>query len=719
MALEFRHFRAGAFRDVFKGGIADVLEYGLLKDPKVAEMLRLDRQDKDVLLDLATNVVLARPKGSESPWFEVHVRSLCHSSFVTADYLNISERFNMKQCVLILGDCGHSPSPWAEFIKIAIYLYQHEFNVLWFEVPQFASDPIRYYNYGPGLVKGLLHFLGIDQVSVLGHGLGAGIFLTTLPNYPSIFSKTHFLFNPNLPGANNVDSMALDSVVHKQTLQIWVSYHDFLPQLDRNKDTGYGRTFTQVLKIQTRCLGDQRKGKRILHFDEILLSEDFKDTQLRKWKIGLNPVFVPSEEFLRAVSKFFELPPEARQIDMVEGLIGSKQNSDAGKRGSVKRMTALAAKSGGELPALAQLKEQMESGMSLEDAQNSGSKVAEKQKDKWKKAAKMLTAFSTSKTVESTLSASQSAPSLPMLGAGMASSSSAGALGIPGAPSSSGGDGSQYGSSTRSGSKRKKDKKDKAKRMLLQRIASTEEHDGDRSSVSGSQAGAGSLAGTQSMMGVDNGMAEQRLSSLPTDFMQTLTEEEQEDPRQVEAARLDAKLLDSVREASRDDWQARLQLEEKKAAARSLADEKARVEGPRRVLAAAKAKSEKDEQHARLMRDEDGQIRAVMQASLQQEDSGGAQASGSRRPSISQASGSAPEDSGVGAQASTSLSQASIPEFAEASIPPESPNESSGGAQSSGQPAPTSGLPKEPFTPDSGIEGYMSPQTPLPPVPEN
>merc|ERR1740138_1836461 len=96
--------------------------------------------------------------------------------------------------------------------------------------------------------------------------------------------------------------------------------------------------------------------------------------------------------------------------------------------------------------------------------------------------------------------------------------------------------------------------------------------------------------------------------------MDELTAEEQENPREVEAARFDAKLLDSVKQISRDDFHSRLDMEEKKAAARSLADEKARLEGPRRVLAAAKARSQKDEHYASLMRDEEGQLRAVLQA---------------------------------------------------------------------------------------------------------
>jgi len=265
-----------------------------------------------------------------------------------------------------------------------------------------------------------------------------------------------------------------------------------------------------------------------------------------------------------------------------------------------------------------------------------------------------------------------------------------------GAPSSSGHGGSDRGSVSTRRSGKKKDKKDKHKKALLERIQAAAS-DG-RSSVAESSVGEGSVAGSRlrGSMSMANSMAltEHRGSTLgPTDFLNTLTEEEQEDPRLVEAARLDAKLLDAVREESREHFQQTINLQEKKAAARSLADEKARIEGPKRILAAAKAKSEKDEQHARLMRDEEGQIRAVMQASVKEQELSSIQEAGTPKD-LGSTFGSMPEDLGAAWQTPSDTKGAQ----GSGLLPPSTPDSGAGSGLRKIPPQP-----KSPSTPGSRL----------------
>merc|ERR1711920_125974 len=104
--------------------------FGLLK--KYGDKLRWHTADKAVLLDMQIDEV--NVKGGSSN-FSMQLRTLCHSRGVTADYLKLNERFNMKQCVLVLGDLGVSPAPWAQLVQPAVHLFQHEFNLIWLEIP--------------------------------------------------------------------------------------------------------------------------------------------------------------------------------------------------------------------------------------------------------------------------------------------------------------------------------------------------------------------------------------------------------------------------------------------------------------------------------------------------------------------------------------------------------------------------------------------------------
>merc|ERR1740129_2272971 len=99
---------------------------------RYGDELRWGTDDKSVLLNMAIDDLRAQ-QGETS--LDVQVRSLCHSRGVTADYLKFTERFNMKPCILVLGNLGKSPIPWAELIQPAVYLHMHEHNIIWMEVP--------------------------------------------------------------------------------------------------------------------------------------------------------------------------------------------------------------------------------------------------------------------------------------------------------------------------------------------------------------------------------------------------------------------------------------------------------------------------------------------------------------------------------------------------------------------------------------------------------
>eukprot|EP00971_Amphidinium_carterae_P101294 2004664-Amphidinium_carterae.1 len=98
-SLKITRVSSSIVRKEIATGILPELEYGLLK--KFGDQLRFSTADKGIILDMAVDTLNAE-QGSVQ--LTVQVRSFCHSRDVTSDYLKHAERFNMKPCILVLGD---------------------------------------------------------------------------------------------------------------------------------------------------------------------------------------------------------------------------------------------------------------------------------------------------------------------------------------------------------------------------------------------------------------------------------------------------------------------------------------------------------------------------------------------------------------------------------------------------------------------------------------
>jgi len=332
MSMKFTQKDVTTMRDVCASGQVEEVEFGLLK--KSSKTLKWKTEEKNTLLDMRidTLTVEAGPKT-----IEVRVRSLCHSRAVTVDYLAYNERFTMKKCVLVMGDYGNVPAPWAQMIQPAMHLYLNDFNVLFVEIPVFATDGLRWIQYGPPILAGALKFMNIDKLSVLATGTGGGVFLMTLTQCPELFGKTHFIYNVSIPKMKGVpfDLPEIEEMLRSQALQIWFAFNEEDGIYDRHdSNTMEGKAYDALTKMQTRLLGERQRGRRSLPYDEVLTTDALnlpKSTRVKRIKMGLNNIFAFSEELNSCLKMFFKDPPQALQADLEStgGLVGEKVGDTA------------------------------------------------------------------------------------------------------------------------------------------------------------------------------------------------------------------------------------------------------------------------------------------------------------------------------------------------------------------------------------------------------
>eukprot|EP00929_Paragymnodinium_shiwhaense_P101771 TRINITY_DN6493_c0_g1_i1.p1 TRINITY_DN6493_c0_g1~~TRINITY_DN6493_c0_g1_i1.p1 ORF type:complete len:620 (+),score=175.75 TRINITY_DN6493_c0_g1_i1:71-1930(+) len=320
--MKYKLHSTTTVRDTCNSGLLQELEYGLLKQSR--KSLGWNARDKSILLDMRIDHLQA---DAGSKQISVIVRSMCHSQAVTVDYLSFAERFNMKQCILILGDLGNMPNSWAQLIAPATALFQRGFNVLWVDVPQFASDGIRWCHMGPSIIAGAMRMMQVDRVSVVASGAGGSVFLNTLTQHPTLFGRTHFCYNLSLPQMKSLpyDLPGLENVLRKGNHQLWFGFHNEEDFYDRFAEGMPSLCYDAVTKAQTRLEGERRRGRRNLAFDEVLITEDVNlldSGRVSHVKFGMDNLYCFSEEMLGAVQSFLEQSPNATQEEIGTGLAG-------------------------------------------------------------------------------------------------------------------------------------------------------------------------------------------------------------------------------------------------------------------------------------------------------------------------------------------------------------------------------------------------------------
>eukprot|EP00927_Polykrikos_kofoidii_P079297 TRINITY_DN76088_c0_g1_i1.p1 TRINITY_DN76088_c0_g1~~TRINITY_DN76088_c0_g1_i1.p1 ORF type:complete len:526 (+),score=68.27 TRINITY_DN76088_c0_g1_i1:112-1689(+) len=322
--MKFTTLRSSSMRELCAKDALDELEFGLMK--KSGKKLHWGVNEKNALLDMRIDV-FNMDNGATNT--EVIFRSLCHSRAVTVDYLSFEERFNTKPCVLVIGDVGNVPAPWAQLIQPAVHLFLSGMNVLWVDVPAFISDGLRWIERGSSIIAGLLKRLSIEKVSVLACGSGGGVFLMALSRIPHLFGRTHFIYNIDLPKMQTIpfDLMEIEEQLRTRNLQLWFGFCDEEGVYDRWTDGMPLLVFDALSKVQARLEGERLRGRRFLRYDEVLITDKLnkpKFQHVSRIKLGLDKVFAFSNELLGSLHKFLELPPSATQADMGDGLAGEQ-----------------------------------------------------------------------------------------------------------------------------------------------------------------------------------------------------------------------------------------------------------------------------------------------------------------------------------------------------------------------------------------------------------
>lgn len=335
--LTIERISTKSMREMIAEGVLEELEFGLLKGgsglrSSVDKALGWGIEEKAVILNMEMDTLKARQGEFD---VDIHVRSLCFSRGVTADYLKIYERFNMKHCVLALGDMGRGTTTWSELVQPAVFLHRTEFNILWVEIEKFKSNPLMWTKFGAELIRAILRFFCVKHVSVVARGVGGAVFLEALAKAPDLFGRTHFVYNLDMPPGKSVQLPVFDleEVLRKNEMQLWFAFRDD-DKYDRHEpNTGPNKAYDAIQKMQQRLLGErQRGGGRAINYDEVLITENLNQSarspNVNQVKIGPNPILVFSSQLLESLSRYLEIAPGARQDSMEGGLVGDFRVSD-------------------------------------------------------------------------------------------------------------------------------------------------------------------------------------------------------------------------------------------------------------------------------------------------------------------------------------------------------------------------------------------------------
>lgn len=321
MTLQFRRLHSTTVQEVITEGLLPELEYGLLK--KDGDRLRWGTEEKALFCNMGVDVLECQQDHLK---LKVIVRSFCYSRDVTTDYLSLDERFNMKRCVLIIGNNGCQPAPWAGLIQPAVYLHAHEFNVLCIEIPEYATNIQRWIKYGPSIMRGALRFLKVEQVHVLACGNGGAVFLEALGQTRKGMARTHFIYNIDCPPATRKAQFPIFDIeqnLREYEMQLWFGYHDEEDVWSRYVEGTPRKAFEAISGMQARLEGERKRGKRVQEYDEVIISETLNKhiTNAERMVFGKNILFVFSDELLASIARVFEHAPYGKNEDLKEGLI--------------------------------------------------------------------------------------------------------------------------------------------------------------------------------------------------------------------------------------------------------------------------------------------------------------------------------------------------------------------------------------------------------------
>lgn len=295
---QFRHLGQTTVRQQIARGFLPQLEIELLKEHY--SKFKWGKQEKELLLDLTTDV-LELSQGHMA--VEVHVRSMTQSRGVTVDYLSYDKRFNVKKCILMIGDIARAPQPWAQMIQPAMYFFKEECNVFWIEVPSFGSSEESWLKFGTGIFRGALDFLNIDKVSVVSCGSGGLLMMQVLATSPELFNMTHLVFNMDLPRtcrAMPIPMQQLEELMLAEERQLWFAYC-------------------------ARLEGLRRRGRQTQPYDDILISDRLNfprnDNVERVLASKKNALYKFSDAMLSSVRDYLMNDPTAKQDSIVQGLV--------------------------------------------------------------------------------------------------------------------------------------------------------------------------------------------------------------------------------------------------------------------------------------------------------------------------------------------------------------------------------------------------------------
>lgn len=332
MSLEFVHISHQTVRDTVNKNILPELEFGLLK--KYGEELKLGTEEKTVLLEMSIDQLEAR---QDSFVLQVTVRSLCHSRSVTADYLNFAERFNMKKCILCIGDVGSVESPWAQLIQPAVYMFRNEYNIIFIESPSLGKSPQRWLKYGTSLLRGCLKFLKVSTVNVMCCGSGGVLLHQLLADSPEVLANTHIAFNLDMPEAIKAlpfEIVSIEESLKQNDIQLWCMYEEDsdeeAPGAFSRLKPGATKMFDALSKVQARLESDRRRSgpgddsAAPRNFDEIIFSDKMNSgEEKRVYRVPVSKMrlYVFEEEVLEKMVSYLRQFPSTFQDDVIDGLV--------------------------------------------------------------------------------------------------------------------------------------------------------------------------------------------------------------------------------------------------------------------------------------------------------------------------------------------------------------------------------------------------------------
>mmetsp|Transcript_46270 Transcript_46270/g.131405 ORF Transcript_46270/g.131405 Transcript_46270/m.131405 type:complete len:456 (-) Transcript_46270:67-1434(-) len=324
MPLRFKDLSSTSVREVIAQGLLPELEYGLLK--KHGERLRWSTADRSLFCSMVIDVVEA---SQDNVKLQCVVRSFCHARDVVSDHLQQNERFNTKRCILLIGDVGMVPAPWANLMQAALYLHAHGFNVINIEVPEFAYSTARYLKYGPAIFSGLAKHMNVSNICTLACGNGGALFFETIAQYPATFGPNHFVFNLDCPPGTKkapFPLVRLEDHLREANLQFWFGFNDEEGVYSRFDAGTPRKSYEAVTGMQVRLEGERKRGRRSLDYDEVLTTEALggspKAPNVKRLVIGKNNCVVCSDALLESLWRFFFAhQPTQTQDNMVNGLV--------------------------------------------------------------------------------------------------------------------------------------------------------------------------------------------------------------------------------------------------------------------------------------------------------------------------------------------------------------------------------------------------------------